>query len=76
MNSCGFGESQIDWGYGREAALKQERVASAIEEEVGFPEIREAERKAAWQKPELEKLPLNEARTGHLSGLSDSELFS
>ncbi len=56
--------------------MKQERVAPAIEEEVGFPEVREAERKAAWQKPELEKFPLNEARTGHLSGLSDSELYS
>jgi len=76
MNSCGFNESQIDWNHGREAALKQEQVAPAIEVKAGSPEVRETERKAAWQKPELEKLPLNEARTGHLSGLSDSELFS
>ena len=56
--------------------MEKERAAPAIEETVSIPEAREAERKAAWQKPELEKFPLNEARTGHLSGLSDSELFS
>lgn len=32
--------------------------------------------KAAWQKPELEKFPLNDAQTGTVSGLADSELLS
>lgn len=51
-------------------------MEEAPRETVVIPEAPEAERKAAWQKPELEKFPLNEARTGHLSGLSDSELYS
>ncbi len=55
--------------------MEDERLNRTDEVGVGVPETSACANRQTWQKPELEKLPLNEAQTGG-AGLSDSDLFS
>ncbi len=59
----------------REAALNDDRSNLAETPAADGPENQDGGSKGTWQKPALEKLPLNEAQTGSVVG-GDSELFS